>query len=82
MGRRTSDFSLDDLLGLSADPAPSAGSESAAPYSDPFQVNLAPAEGDRACESSAFQSVHSVHICARYSCIPNLMAIFLYQESC
>ena len=39
VGRATSDFSLDDLLGLGADPVPSEGSETATPFSDPFQVN-------------------------------------------
>ena len=40
MGRATSDFSLDDLLGLGADPVPSEGSETATPFSDPFQVTF------------------------------------------
>lgn len=44
MGRATSDFSLDDLLGLGADPVPSEPSESATPFSDPFQVILVSAE--------------------------------------
>ena len=40
VGRATSDFSLDDLLGLGPDPAPSETVEPPTPSSDPFQVPL------------------------------------------
>ena len=51
VGRATSDFSLDDLLGLGADPVRSEGSESATPFSDPFQVILVSAQ-DVCCSSA------------------------------
>ena len=38
VGRATSDFSLDDLLGLGPDPDPVEATESGTSFSDPFQV--------------------------------------------
>ena len=40
VGRATSDFSLDDLLGLGPDPDPAEATESGTSFSDPFQVVL------------------------------------------
>lgn len=40
VGSATSDFSLDDLLGLGPDPDPAEATESGTSFPDPFQVVL------------------------------------------